>query len=204
MHSSKHESYIDSFNSYNSSFIGIVIFPSLLMRRCCPEKLLKIVQLVSGGDKIQWFTFVKLKSKCQTYLCMAQLRHISSIKLFQFLGSILFCCFSSSPGGWHIVAEFKLSIVHTGYLFLLWSLKKKLFHVLIFGALGLHRYALAFSCCSEQGLLSKGDTQAYCSGFSCCKAQALGHAGFNSCSLWALERGLSSCGSQGLLALRPV
>ena len=106
--------------------------------------------------------------------------------------------------GWHIVAEFKLSIMHTGYLFLLWSLKKKLFHLLIFGALGLHCYALAFSCCSEQGLLSKGDTQAYCSGFSCCKAQALGHAGFNSCSLWALERGLSSCGSQGLLALRPV
>ena len=82
--------------------------------------------------------------------------------------------------------------------------KKEVISPLIFGALGLRCYALAFSCCSEQGLLSKGDTQAYSSGFSCCKAQALGHAGFNSCSLWALERGLSSCGSQGLLALRPV
>lgn len=131
MHSSKHESYIASFNSYNSSFTGIVIFPSLLMRRCCPEKLLKIVQLVSGGDKIQWFTFVRLKSKGQTYLCMAQLRPISSIKLFQFLESTLFCCFSSNPGGWHIAAEFKLSVMHTGYLLLLWSLKKKLFYLFV-------------------------------------------------------------------------
>ena len=71
--SCKHESYIDSFNSYNSSFIGILIFPSFLMRCCHPDKLLKIIQLVSGGDNIQWFAFVKLKFKHQTCLCMAQL-----------------------------------------------------------------------------------------------------------------------------------
>ena len=53
--------------------------------------------------------------------------------------------------GWHIVAEFKLSIMHTGYLFLLWSLKKKLFHVLIFGALGLHHYAWLFLVAVSRG-----------------------------------------------------
>ena len=104
--SCKHESYIDSFNSYNSSFIGILIFPSFLMRCCHPDKLLKIIQLVSCGP-------------------------ISAIKLSQFLGPTLFCCCSCSPGDWHIAAEFKLSIMHTGYLCLLCSLKKKLFHLFI-------------------------------------------------------------------------
>ena len=35
----------------------------------------------------------------------------------------------------------------------------------------------------------------HCRGFSCCWAPALGLLGFSSCSLWALECGLSSCGT---------
>ena len=34
----------------------------------------------------------------------------------------------------------------------------------------------------------------HCNGFSC-RAQALGHAGFSGCGLWALELRLSSCGA---------
>ena len=35
-----------------------------------------------------------------------------------------------------------------------------------------------------------------CSGFPCCRAQTLGCPGFSSCSSWAPERGLSSCGTR--------
>ena len=54
----------------------------------------------------------------------------------------------------------------------------------------------AFSSCGEQGLLSgccKGTS--HCGSVSYCRAWALGHMGFSSCSSWALECGLSSCGA---------
>ena len=35
----------------------------------------------------------------------------------------------------------------------------------------------------------------HCGRVSCCGAQALGHADFTSCGVWALEHGLSSCGT---------
>ena len=50
--------------------------------------------------------------------------------------------------------------------------------VLLLAALGLCCHVQAFSCCSEQGLLSHCDVQAsHCGGFSCCRAQALGCTG---------------------------
>ena len=39
----------------------------------------------------------------------------------------------------------------------------------------------------------------YCGGFSCYRAQALGHAGFSSCSSQALEHRFSSCGARASL-----
>ena len=60
----------------------------------------------------------------------------------------------------------------------------------------LHCFAQTFSSCEEQRLLSSCDMQAsHCGKFSCYGAQALGHMGFNSCSLQALEHGLSGCGT---------
>ena len=60
-------------------------------------------------------------------------------------------------------------------------LKKYLF---IFGCT---RYSLLhelFSSCSEQDQPFNCHMQAsYCHGLSCCRAQALGHAGFSSCSM---------------------
>ena len=48
-----------------------------------------------------------------------------------------------------------------------------------------------------------GAWASHCGGFSCCGAQALGAwatvvvaRGLSSCSSWALERRLSSCGAQ--------
>ena len=41
-----------------------------------------------------------------------------------------------------------------------------------------------FSSCSEQDQPFNCHMQAsYCHGFACCRAQALGHAGFSSCSM---------------------
>ena len=46
--------------------------------------------------------------------------------------------------------------------------------------------------------LAGGEQASCCDGFSC-GAQAVGQAGFSSCSLQALEHGPSSCGSWALL-----
>ena len=43
-----------------------------------------------------------------------------------------------------------------------------------------------------------GELASHCCGLSCCRAQALG-AGLSSCSLWAVERRLSGCGTQAWL-----
>ena len=61
-------------------------------------------------------------------------------------------------------------------------------------ALGLHCYIQAFSSCCKWGLLSSCSVLAYCGGFSCYGAWVLGCTGFSSCSFWALEHRLSSCG----------
>ena len=53
--------------------------------------------------------------------------------------------------------------------------------------LSLYCHVGYFSSCSHWGLLSSWGMQAsHCDGFSCCRARALGHAGFSSCSTWAL------------------
>ena len=47
-------------------------------------------------------------------------------------------------------------------------------YLLFWGMLGLHCYALPFSSCDEQGLLSScGAPVSHCRGFSCCKAWPL-------------------------------
>ena len=51
-----------------------------------------------------------------------------------------------------------------------------------------------FPSCSKQGAVRCCSVPSLCSGFSCCRAQSLGHTGFCSCSLQALECRLSSCG----------
>ena len=52
-----------------------------------------------------------------------------------------------------------------------------------------------FSCHSKQSLLSHfGAWVFHCSGFSWCRVQALGCLRFSSCSSWALEHRLNSCG----------
>ena len=52
-----------------------------------------------------------------------------------------------------------------------------------------------FPNCCEWRLLSSCGVWAFnCSGFSC-EAQALGNAGFSSCSTWTLEHRLNSCGA---------
>ena len=68
-------------------------------------------------------------------------------------------------------------------------------------ALGLRRYAQAFSSCSEWGAtLHRGAQASHCSGFSCCGAWALGAQasavvahGLSSCGSRALEHRFSSC-----------
>ena len=72
----------------------------------------------------------------------------------------------------------------------LWHFLFTLFFFLIFYlflvSLGLCWCTRAFSSFGEQGLLSSCGAQvSHCGGFSCFKAQALGHAGFTNCGLWA-------------------
>ena len=73
----------------------------------------------------------------------------------------------------------------------------KIYVFIVFGCAGsllLHRL---FSNFSKEGFLSACGVQAsHCGGFSCWGAQALGHLGFSSCDLRALEFGLSSCSPQ--------
>ena len=87
-------------------------------------------------------------------------------------------------------------------------------------SLGLCRCAQTFSSCGGQGQLSSCDASwaSHCGGCSWCRAQALGRTGFScstaahslwltgpracrlsSCGLWALEHGLSSCGTRAQL-----
>ena len=73
-----------------------------------------------------------------------------------------------------------------------WAASSFFFFVCFFNlaALGLHcwEHLLAFSSCSEQGLLSSCGTRAsHCHGVSHCRAQALGRASFSSWSYWAVE-----------------
>ena len=54
--------------------------------------------------------------------------------------------------------------------------------------LGLRCCAQAFSGCGKQGPLSSLSVWvSHCSGFSRCEVQALGLAGFSSCSMWARQ-----------------
>ena len=61
-------------------------------------------------------------------------------------------------------------------------------------------------CCAGFSLVaaSRGCSLAVCAGFSLqgfsCGAQSLGHSGFRSCTSWALEHRLSSCGAQASLS----
>ena len=56
--------------------------------------------------------------------------------------------------------------------------------ILFLAALGLHWCSLAFSSCSERGLLRRCSAWvSHCSGFSYCRARALGHTGFSSCPM---------------------
>ena len=64
--------------------------------------------------------------------------------------------------------------------------------------LGLCYCARAFSSCGELGLLFFAWASPY-GGPSCCRAQAVGRVGFGSCSSWALEHRLRSCGEQSQL-----
>ena len=81
------------------------------------------------------------------------------------------------------------------------------FFLYFFGCAGswlLHRL---FSSCRKQGLFSSCSVWAsHCSGFSWCEAWALGAwasvlgaHGLTSCSSWALEHKLNSCGTQAYL-----
>ena len=72
-------------------------------------------------------------------------------------------------------------------------------------ALGLLRCALAFSSCSEQGL----EALLRCTGFSLRWLLLWWKTGsrkvdFSSCGSWALELGLSSCGTRALAGVRHV
>ena len=59
-------------------------------------------------------------------------------------------------------------------------LKKNL--LFFFGGVVSSLLRMAFSSCSERGLLPNNGAQAsHCSGFSCCRAQALGSEGSRSC-----------------------
>ena len=70
-------------------------------------------------------------------------------------------------------------------------------YIVIFGCAGSLLLLGLFSRYEKQGLLSScGVRASHCSGFSCCRAQALGHAGFHSCSPWAPEHRLNSCGTR--------
>ena len=70
-------------------------------------------------------------------------------------------------------------------------------YIFIFGCAGSLLLLGLFSRYEKRGLLSScGVRASHCSGFSCCRAQALGHAGFHSCSPWAPEHRLNSCGTR--------
>ena len=70
-------------------------------------------------------------------------------------------------------------------------------YIVIFGCAGSLLLLGLFSRYEKRGLLSScGVRASHCSGFSCCRAQALGHAGFHSCSPWAPEHRLNSCGTR--------
>ena len=104
------------------------------------------------------------------------------------LGLALGGCLFMVSGSYGDEAKPRLSI----FFFFL----NKLYLFSFFGCAGSSLLCRAFSCCREQGLLSSCGAQAsHCSSSSCCRAQALGHQGFSSCSSWALEHRLNSCGS---------
>ena len=70
-------------------------------------------------------------------------------------------------------------------------------YVFTFGCAGSLLLLGLFSRYGKRGLLSScGVRASHCSCFSCCRAQALGHAGFHSCSPWAPEHRLNSCGTR--------
>ena len=60
-----------------------------------------------------------------------------------------------------------------------WHMTLSTLNYIFMAALGLRCCMRAFSSCSVQA--------SHCSGVSCCRAQALGHAGFRSCSVWAQQ-----------------
>ena len=76
------------------------------------------------------------------------------------------------------------------------QIKKKKFVSLFLAMLSLCCCAELSSSCGERGLLPSCGVQVPHSGAFSCRARALGHMGCSSCSSWALEHGLNSCGAQ--------
>ena len=71
------------------------------------------------------------------------------------------------------------------------------FIYLFVAVVGLQCY-LGFSSVAESGVTFQLQAS-HCSGICCCRAQALGQAGFRSCSPRALEHRLNSCGARAKL-----
>ena len=78
--------------------------------------------------------------------------------------------------------------------FCLFVLSFKLY--LFLASLGLSLLCKAFLVAESRGCSSCAMWASHCGGFSCYRAQAVGHAGFSSCSSWALERKPSSFGAR--------
>ena len=82
-----------------------------------------------------------------------------------------------------------------------------LFNLFIFGCIGTSLLCTGFLQLLQVGATLHCSAQAsHCSGFSCCRARALGAwasvvvaRGLSSCSSWALEHRLSSCGARAQL-----
>ena len=85
-----------------------------------------------------------------------------------------------------------------GYLSLAWVFFIYYLIYLLFGCTGSSVLHAGFLQLRKEGAYSLVAVLArapHCSGFSCCWAPALGLLGSSSCSLWALECRLSSCGT---------
>ena len=96
-------------------------------------------------------------------------------------------CFPLTPGkqeGYQIHSESLILLVFRDH-----KTDGRLFYLFIYLFLTMMCSLLGgfFSSCGEWGLFSSGILQAsHCGSFSCCTVGAAGHAGFRSCSIWAL------------------
>ena len=97
-------------------------------------------------------------------------------------------------------AQFKYHLFHnispsSSLKFVFFFSQRFIFLMFIFGSVGSLSLCLVFSRCYKWGPLSSCGAQAsHYSGFSWFGAQAPGLRGFSSCSCWALEHRLDSCG----------